>query len=189
MPRIDSTKVKEEIVKSEVAPVLLVRILNIPEVLNPSSTHSLYITDCDFDAYSGSHTDTWWFDEFNAPRLYSSCGVTFESVEVSTENEFSTSTISIDNVDRAFSALAQHGKLNGVEVQIYRGYRNLLEYVDGAQMIFIGHLKKVLISDHSLQGEVWADFSLKTKVPRRMYWVKDFPYLPASKDVRETFTV
>lgn len=176
---------KAEAIKSAVSPVLLVRILNIPEVLNPDVKHSLYLTDCDYDAGSGSHTDIWWFDENNQPKLYQSCGVRFEAVEISTDTEIDTSTLSIDNVDRTFSALAQHGKLNGAEVQIFRGFRELLAYPDGAQMLFTGHLKKVMIGENSLQGEVWADFSLKTRGPRRMYWVSLFPYLPASKDVRE----
>ena len=185
MPRA-SGRFKNEAIKSEVSPVLLVRILNIPEVMNPAVKHSIYLTDCDFDAVTGSHTDIWWFDENNNPKLYRSCGIKFESVEVSTDTDIDTSTLSIDNVDRSFSALAQYGKLNGVEVHVFRGFRELLAYPDGAQMIFIGHLKKVMIGEHSIEGEVWADFSLKTRVPRRMYWVRDFPYLPASKDVRET---
>ena len=133
---------KSEAIKPAVSPVLLVRILNIPEVLNPDVKHSLYLTDCDYDAGSGSHTDIWWFDENNQPKLYQSCGVRFEAVEISTDTEIDTSTLSIDNVNRTFSALAQYGKLNGSEVQIFRGFRELLAYPDGAQMLFTGHLKK-----------------------------------------------
>lgn len=181
------TKVKGEIAKAEIAPVLLVRILNIPEVLNPATKHSLYLTDCDYDVNSGSHTDIWWFDENNINKLYTSCGIKFESVQVTTDTQIETSTLSIDNVDRAFSSYAQYTTLNGVEVQIFRGFRELLGYPDGAQMLFTGHLKKVVISENALQAEVWADFSLKQRCPRRLYSVTDFPYIPASKDVRQVF--
>lgn len=186
MPRAQQ-RVITEAKKDEVSPVLLVMILNIPEALDSSVKHSLYLTDCDYDAGTGSHTDIWWFNELGGPKLYQSCGIKFESVEVSTDTEFSTCSLAIDNVDRTFSALAQYGILNGAEVRVFRGYRDLLDYPDGAQTLFVGHLKKVVVSEHAIKGDVWADFSLKMKVPRRMYSVNLFPYIPASKDVRETF--
>jgi len=185
MPRA-SSRFKTEMVKSEVSPVLLVRVLNIPKVEDPEDTASLYLTDCDYDAATGSHTDIWWFDENDNPVQYRSCGLTFDSVKLDMTNEIPSTKLSIDNVDRQFSALAQYYKLNGVEVQVWRGFRNLLNYPDGAQLIFRGHLQKVLINEYSIQADVWADFSLKQLVPKRLYWTNLFPYLPASRDPRYT---
>lgn len=182
-----STRVKAEIAQSEIAPILLVRILNIPSVANPAVKESLYLTDCDFDAQTGSKTDIKWFNESGAAQIYQSCGCKFEQVEVGTDNSISTSTVSLDNVDRTFSAMAQYYKLNGVEVHVFRGFRELLAYPDGAQLLFVGHLKKAIISEHSIQAEIWADFSLKRRCPRRLYWVNDFPYIPAAKDVRRVY--
>lgn len=183
MPRA-SSRFKTEMVKGSVSPILLVRILDIPKVEYPDDTISLYLTDCDYDAITGSHTNIWWFNENNQPVQYLSCGLTFDSVKLDMENEIPSTKLSIDNVNREFSALAQYYKLNGAEVQVWRGFRELLAYPDGAQLIFRGHLQKVLINEYSIQADVWADFSLKQLVPKRLYWVNLFPYLPAARDPR-----
>ena len=182
-----SARVKAEIVQSEIAPILLVRILNMPRTDNPASKESLYLTDCDFDAVTKSHTDINWFNENGTAEKYYSRGVKFEQVQVSTDNTIETSTISLGNVDRTFSALAQFYKLNGVEVHVFRGFRDLLAYPDGAQLLFVGHIKKAVITESAINAEVWADFSLKKKCPRRFYCINDFPYIPAAKDVRRVY--
>ena len=125
-----STRVKAEIAQSEIAPILLVRILNIPRTDNPASKESLYLTDCDFNPITHSRTDIKWFNEAGRAETYYSRGVKFEQVQVSTDNTIETSTISLGNIDRTFSALAQFYKLNGVEVHVFRGFRDLLAYPD-----------------------------------------------------------
>lgn len=184
MPRA-SERFKGEAIKEEVHPVLLVRLLDIPEVVNPEVKHSLYLTDCDFDPVTGSRTDVGWFDEEGFPQIYTSCGIRFEQCEVDKESTIDTVNVVIDNVSREFSALAQTVRLNGVTVHVWRGFKDLLAYPDGAQLLFIGRIKQALINEYALSLSVWADFSLKKKAPRRMYWVNLFPYLPASKDVRQ----
>jgi len=183
MPRA-SERFNTEAGKDLVHPVLLVRLLDIPEVVNPEVKHSLYLTDCDFDPVTGSRTDVGWFDEEGFPQIYTSCGIRFEQCEVDKESTIDTVNVVIDNVSREFSALAQTVRLNGVTVHVWRGFKDLLAYPDGAQLLFIGRIKQALINEYALSLSVWADFSLKKKAPRRMYWVNLFPYLPASKDVR-----
>lgn len=188
MPRGNST-FNAEIAKDELAPILLVRILDIPEVENPNVTHSLYLTDCDYDPVTGSHTDIGFFDEDGNPQVYSSCGLSYEQCEVDTDNTIETVYVRLDNVTREFSAYAQYVRLNGVTVHVLRGFRNLLNTPDGAQMLFCGRIRQALINETAIQLTVWADFSLKKKVPRRLYWVNDFPYIPAAKDVRVTMRI
>jgi hypothetical protein len=55
---------------------------------------------------------------------------------------------------------------------------------DGARWIFQGHIERATISISAVEVMVKADFSLSTRVPRRLYWVKDFPHLPSAKDPR-----
>lgn len=185
MPRANE-RFMGEAAKSAVSPVLLVRILRMPEVLNPAVVHDLYLTDCDYDPVTLSGSDVWFYDESGAPCLYLSCGCKFEQVSVSKENEIATASLSIDNVSRTFAALAQHVDLERAEVQVLRGFRELLGYPDGAQTLFVGRLRKPVVNEASIKSDVWADFTLKLKITRRMYWTNLFPYLPASKDVRET---
>ena len=56
-------------------------------------------------------------------------------------------------------------------------------------MLFVGTLKKVVISETEIHAEVWADFSLKRRCPRRLYSLTDFPYIPTIKDIRQVYRV
>lgn len=183
MPR-GTTHFNAQMVSAEVSPVLLVRLLDIPEIADPSTTHSLYLTDCEEDPVTGSTTEVDYFDEDGDAQVYTPCGLAFESVSMSKETEVPTARITMDNVPRAFSALAQYAKLNGVRVHVLRAFRETLKHTDGAQTLFIGHLKKVTIGEYSISADVWADFSLKRRCPRRLYWSNLFPYLPSTKDPR-----
>lgn len=179
MPRGSGTFVGEA-AKAEVAPVLLVRVLDIPEIRTPSSRQSLYLTDCE--------TDLGWFDERGNPQTYRACALAFSSVVRSTKNESDQCTLRIDNVDLAFTSLAQYAELNGVEVHVLRGFRNTLDSPDGAQYVFAGFIKACRIGQASFDATVTTGFSLSTRVPRRIYWPAEFPHIPSSKDPTHVFT-
>jgi hypothetical protein len=179
MPR-GSAVFNQEAAKPEVAPVLLVRVLNIPDIATPTIRQSLYLTDCE--------VDTLWYGEGGAPKVYMSCGLTYSSVNRSTKNEIDSCTLRIDNVNLAFTALAQHAELNGVEVHVLRGFRNTLHSPDGAQYVFAGKIKACRIGQTSFDATVTTGFSLSTRVPRRIYWPMEFPHIPSSKDPANVFT-
>lgn len=182
MPRA-TERYMAEAEKQAVSPITLVRLLDIPEIADPSVKHSLYLTDAEHDLT--------WFNEVHEPTAYSKCALKYTPVKVTTETPVSTATLTLVNVDRRFSALAQYVKLRGVEVHVYRGFSNLLDYEDGAQLLFLGHLEAPVFQDESgtstIEAKIQADFSLQVEVPRRTYWVNDFPYLPAAKDVRKVY--
>lgn len=178
MPR-GTTTFNAEAAKPEVSPILLVRVLNIPERNNPSSTVSLYLTD--------APTDISFFDENDAAKTYTMCGLSYSNAEASTSNEIGSCVLRMDNVDTRFSALVQHAELNGVRVHVLRGFVNTLASPDGAQYIFVGHIQACVVSEHALEATVTTDFNLTTKCPRRMYWPQDFPHLPSSKDPRTIY--
>lgn len=182
-----SNRVKGIIGESELSPILFFRILNVPRIDDPTDKESLYLTDCDFDPTTESRESISWFNENNIPQVYTSCGISFEQVAVTTDNTIETSRIKLDNVNRQFSAMAQYYKLDGVAVQVLRGYRELLAYADGAQLLFAGEIKKVYIHEYALEAEVWSSFSLNTQIPRRTYDIGNFPYIPAAKDVRRVY--
>lgn len=179
MPRA-SERFKTEASGSSVEPVYLVQLVNIKSISPNYNDDCLYLTD--------SKTPVMWFDEDGIEVEYAPCGLRYENNEVSSNNSISSSKLSLDNVTRKFSALAQYYDLNGTLVNVYRGFRELLPYRDGAQLLMAGKLKKVIINETSIEAEVWTDFSLATQVPRRLYSVNDFPYLPKSKNVREIYT-
>ena len=174
MPRGNSAY-NTEAEKSETRPIVLLRVLNIPRV-DVDETVSLYLTDCE--------SDVSFFDEAGASQVYSSCGLKYEKIQVSNSNEVDRCKISIDNVDRAFSVLAQYCKLQRVQVQILRAFRDTLTTVDGAVILFIGYTGAPIIGEHSIEATVSGDFRPYDKIPRRTFCTRDFPYLPASKDVR-----
>ena len=178
MPRGTAT-FNAEAAKPEVAPIILVRVLSIPERNAPSNTTSLYMTD--------APADISFFDENDAAKTYTSCGLSFSNAEASTSNEVGSCVLRLDNVDTRFSALAQYAELNGARVHVLRAFDSTLSSPDGAQYVFIGHIQACVVSEHALEATVTTDFSLKTKCPRRMYWPQDFPHLPSSKDPRTIF--
>ena len=178
MPR-GTTTFNAEAAKPEVSPIILVRVLNIPERNAPSSTTSLYMTD--------APSDISFFDENDAAQVYTACGLSFSNAEASTSNEVGSCVLRMDNVPNTFSALAQYAELNGATVHVLRGFTNTLASPDGAQLVFRGHIQACVVSEHALEATVTTDFSLKTKCPRRMYWPQDFPHLPSSKDPRTIY--
>lgn len=174
MPRTADT-FDTESQNDAVSPILLVAIKDIPLKGDPSTTQSLYLTDQETDVtFSG--------------QLYTACALSYDRVEISKDNEIDQCTLKIDNVNRDFSALAQDYYLNGVWVTMARAFRNTIDSLDGAQALMTGKIKSVLVSEYQLEAIITPDFSLQTRIPRRYYWTKDFPYLPSSKDPSVVFT-
>lgn len=186
MPR-GASSYNVEASKPEVSPVLLVRVLDIPAVGNPSSRVSLYLTDHGYTPETGPGMDVTFFNESGGVQVYTSCGLSFDAAEVSTDNQVDQAKIKLDNVDRRFSALAKDYELGGVEVHILRGFVETLGTPDGAMTVFQGHLEAVAIGESVIEGTVATDFNLKTRIPRRYYDVNRFPHLPSSKDPRQGF--
>lgn len=166
---------KGEAAKDAVSPLLLVQVLAIPERNNPSNQQNLYLTD---------HQESVAFDG----QAYTACGLTLDRVEVSKDSQIDQCRLRIDNVDRRFTALAHQAELNGVRVVVLRGFLDTLGSPDGAQVLFVGHILSVVIGEVAFEAVITPDFSLKTRIPRRLYWGKDFPHLPSAKDPTQVFT-
>lgn len=160
----------------ELKPILLVRALDIPQVLNPSVSVSLYLTN--------AQSDISFFDEDDNAQLYTACALSYDQVQGSTDNEIGTVNVRLDNVSGTFTSLAQDYVLRGVRVHLLETFADTLGSPDGARWIFQGHIERATISISAVEVMVKADFSLSTRVPRRLYWVKDFPHLPSAKDPR-----
>ncbi len=166
--------------KDEVAPVLLVRILNLKHIID-GSTQSLYLTD-----YQEPDVLTiGFFDENGNPQDYVCCNVRYDHVEVSTDNTLSEVEVTIDNVDRTFSAAAQYYKLNGTQVHVLTAERSVLHSPEGAIMRFAGPIKEARISEYLIRLRVTSGYSLYSLIPKLFYDSKRFPYIPSAKDPRE----
>lgn len=165
-----------ESANDELKPILLVRALDIPQVNNPSVKVSLYLTN--------AQTDISFFDEDDEVQLYTACALSYDQVQASTDNEIGTVNVRLDNVSGTFTALAKDYLLRGVRMHLLEAFQDTLLSPAGARWIFQGHLEKAIIGMSAIEVMVKADFSLATRVPRRLYWVKDFPHLPSAKDPR-----
>ena len=165
-----------ESANDELKPILLVRALDIPQVNNPSVKVSLYLTN--------AQTDISFFNENNASQLYTACALSYDQVAASTDNEIGTVNVRLDNVSGTFTSLAKDYVLRGARVHLLETFADTLGSPDGARWIFQGHIERATISISAVEVLVKADFSLSTRVPRRLYWVKDFPHLPSAKDPR-----
>jgi len=165
--------------KDEVAPVLLVRILNLKHIID-GSTQSLYLTD-----YQEPNVLTIdFFDEHGNPQDYACCNVRYDHVEVSTDNTLSEVEVTIDNVDRTFSAAAQYYKLHGAQVHVLTAERSVLHSPEGAIMRFAGPIREARINEHMIKLRVTNGYSLYSRIPKRLYDSKHYPYIPSAKDPR-----
>ena len=108
MPRGTAT-FNAEAAKPEVSPIIFVRVLNIVNRTTPSTTYTLYLTD--------APANTAWFDENDAAKTYTTCGLSFSNAEASTSNEVGSCVLRMDNVPNTFSALAQYAELNELWTQ------------------------------------------------------------------------
>lgn len=179
MPRANADYLSETTGQA-LEPIKLVRVIDIPKINEPSTTESLYLTD---------HTDNVsFFDKDGASKTYLSCALKYDKVMVTSDNEIDSCTLKITNIDRTFSDLAKNYKLNGATVHVLRGFVGSLSTPDHAQVIFRGHIESCSIAATQIEAKITSDFSLKTRIPRRLYWVQDFPELPSSKDPRNINT-
>ena len=165
-----------ESASEEVSPILLVRVLDIPLINDPSTKVSLYLTN--------SKTDVAFFDEDDVAETYTACALTYDQVRASTDNEINSVTLRLDNVRGSFTSLAKDYVIKGVRVQLLEAFADTLTSPAGARTLFEGHIEKANITISSIEIQVTADFSLSVRIPRRLYWVRDFPHIPSAKDPR-----
>lgn len=174
-------------VKEVVAPIILLRILNIPH-LTDGTKESLYLTDYIERTEDGEiHKSVEFFDEDWYPQTYYAANISYTPVEVSTDNTVSSVTITLDNVPRDFSALAQYYELNGVMVHLLSATRDTLSTPEGAVMKFAGKIREIKISEYAISFEIRIGYTLADLAPKKMYHVSDFPYIPSAKDPRSIF--
>lgn len=164
--------------QSSVKPLLFLRVLDIPKRGSPSEKLSLYFAS--LKPQDGTTTLSF-FDEEDQPCNYDCVGFSFSQSERSTDNSIDSCTVSIDNTNMYWAQIASQYSLNGCRVDVLRGFQDALDTPDGAQLIFRGHIVSCVISESQIEASVTTDFSLKTRVPRRLYWPSDFPYLPSAK--------
>ena len=164
-----------------VQPIHLVRFLDIPPVIAGDTDHpqeSLYLTDCD--------ENLAWVDENENSVTYYAIGMEIQAAEKSKEEETNQCQISLDNVSQDFTSLAQYYKLNGVKVQIFKGFRDTIGVgEDGAMSLFEGKIRNITVSQTAVIMNISNGYDAMDKVPRRMFCKSDFPYIPSSKDPRQ----
>lgn len=164
----------------EVSPILLVRFIDMQHKTD-GTYESLYITD-----YVDKNINTLrFYDENGEACDYICMNVTYDQIEVSSDSMLSEANITIDNVTREFSSLAQYYNLQGTMVHVLSATRETLSSPDGAVMKFAGRIHDIHISEYNIQLSIRPGYSLYDLAPKLMYDSIRFPYIPASKDIRE----
>lgn len=177
MPR-GSRDYTDQASQNEIQPILFLRVLGIPKRNNPSEKLSLYFVN--LKPLEGTPALSF-FDEEGSVKEYDCVGFSFDQSERTTDNTIDSCTVSIDNTNMEWARIASEYALNGVRVDVLRAFRDDLNDPDCAQLIFRGHIVSCVIGESKIEASVTTDFSLKTRVPRRLYWPSDFPYLPSAK--------
>jgi len=147
---------------AQIAPLYLLRVLDMPTIADPNTTISAYFTDAE-EAIS-------FFDEDGNAEAYLPCGMRFDALTVEKTSEVKSLIIHIDNVSRDFCALAAQVNLLGVEVQVLRATRDALTTPDCAQVVLVGHVNSWTVTETEIEVEVIVPLSLEQRVPRRMFW-------------------
>lgn len=145
-----------------IAPILLVRVLNMPTIADPATTVSAYLTDAE-ESIS-------FFDELGNAEAYLPCGMSFDALSVEKTAEVKSLRVRLDNVSREFCTLVGQVDLAGVEVHFLRATRDELSSPECAQVIIVGHINAWTVSEAEIEVEVIVPMSLEQRVPRRLFW-------------------
>jgi hypothetical protein len=146
----------------QVAPIILLRVLDMPERSNPAETHSCYFTDAE--------EPISFFDEGGAQEAYLPIGMKIEEVGADQTHEIKSFRVHVDNVSRDFCALVSLVDMMGCEVHVLRAFRDSLEYPECAQMIVAGRVNAWQVSESEIEIECIIPISLEQRVPRRLFW-------------------
>jgi len=160
LPRLTSEAIIEAR-KNSTSPITFLRIPNIPHVDGSGST-SIYFCDAD--------EPLSFFDESGNPEAYLPVGIHFESIHQDNSNKMVNFRVRIDNVSRDLCALVALARLDGTQVEILRGYRNLLDDPSYAQPLIRGVIQSFHVDEYEVQLDVTSPVALSQKVPRRLCW-------------------
>jgi|GEM_PF-2441631 len=148
--------------KDQVAPILFLRVLNLPSKANPSEKTNLYLTDAE--------EPISFFDENGNAEAYLPVGLTFDKVSADQTQEVKAFRLTIDNVGREFCSLASTVEIEGCEVHVLRAFRENLSAPESAQTVIVGRINSWAIGESEIEAEVQIPISLRQRVPRRMFW-------------------
>ncbi len=145
-----------------IAPILLVRVLNMPTLADPAVKVSAYFTDAE-ESIS-------FFDEAGGAEVYLPVGMEFGPLSAENSSEVKSLNVKMDNVSREFCTLVAQVELSGVEVHFLRATRDELSSPECAQVIIVGRINAWTVTESQIEAEIIVPLSMEQKVPRRLYW-------------------
>lgn len=145
-----------------IAPILLVRVLNMPTLADPAVKVSAYFTDAE-ESIS-------FFDEAGGAEVYLPVGMEFGPLSTENSSEVKSLNVKMDNVSREFCTLVAQVELSGVEVHFLRATRDELSSPECAQVIIVGRINAWTVTESQIEAEIIVPLSMEQKVPRRLYW-------------------
>lgn len=146
----------------QVAPILLVRFIDLPDRTTPATTYSHYFTDAE-ETIS-------FFDEGGSAEAYLPIGVKVEDITADQTQEVKSFRIHLDNVGRDFCTLVSTIQPLGCEVHVLRAFRDDLSSADCAQMVVAGRINSWQVNEGEIEVECIIPISLEQRVPRRLFW-------------------
>ncbi len=121
--------------------------------------------------FSQTRQNVEFFDENGDSAIYlGNPKLGYQSIERSMKGQVDGARIFMSNVKAEFAELARFAELNGVQVQVLRGFLDSLASEDGFQLLFAGRVTKVVISETSFDAECVSEISMEPTVPARYYW-------------------
>jgi len=172
MPR-GSSAYTTEAAKNAITTAWLVAIPSLPKINDASTTIALYFTDWHENITLGGQT-------------YIPSPLAIEMPKISKDMEKASGTAALCNLTNAFSGYAKEYQIRDTEVTVIHAVLSPSGWIGATS--FVGIMDAPSITETQITVSISNGRSVATLIPRRLYWSRDFPHLPSSKDPRELVT-
>lgn len=168
MPRGSSTY-QSAAGASEIATAFLVAIPALPSEIDPSDTISLNFTTWPQPILYGGDEYLPSPLEITAPRI-------------NKDMEKASGSVALCNLPGEFSAYAKNYRIQDAAIIITHAILAGDTWVGLSS--FVGVMDAPTITEEKISVTISNGRSIATLLPRKLYWSRDFPYLPSAKDPR-----
>lgn len=156
-------------VQSEITTTWLVEIPALVAVNDPSTSIALYFTDHQSEIlYEG--------------KTFIPAPLRLTMPKISRDMERSSGKVELSNLTSAFSGYAKNYRIQDAEIIVTHAILNGTAWV--GLVSFVGTMDAPTITERQIVVGILNGRAVATLIPRVLYWGRDFPHLPSSKNPR-----
>ena len=168
-----STEYAEAAAAPEIQTAWLVAIPALPEINNPTATIEFFFTD-------------WPEQIMFDGDTYLPSPMQVQMPKISKDMEKSSGSIALCNLTNVFTGYAKAYRIRDTQLVVIHAVKTESGWVGTTS--FVGVMDAPTITETQISVNVSNGRSVATLIPRLLYWSRDFPHIPSSKDPRELAT-